>query len=112
MLNLNNITPRKFGLDINAYDRIFMMWKDEKTFEDIANEFKLAKHQVSIVVNQIISFITATKQRHEQIMAYQKLVDEALCSYKDLLFPVDNEPTIGNSKVVKGNIYSDGKLWK
>jgi hypothetical protein len=112
MLNLNEITPKKFGLDVNAYDKIFMMWKDQLTFQDIADEFNLAKHQVSIVVNQIISFITATKQKHEQIMAYQKLVDEALCSYKDLLFPIDNEPTIGTSKVVNGKIYSDGKLWK
>lgn len=112
MLNLNNITPKKFGLDVQAYDRIYIMWKDQLTYKDIAQEFNLAKAQVSIVVNQILSFLNANKHKYEEIKANQKLIEEALCSYKDMFFPIDNEPTIGTSKVVNGKIYSDGKLWK
>ena len=112
MLNLNNLTPKKFFLSTSDYDKIFMMWKDKLTYQEIADEFGLARSQISIIVNQIISYIDANRNKYDLIKSVLKVKDEAMSSYKSLLFPVDNEATIGTSKVIKGKIYSDGKLWQ
>lgn len=111
MLNLNELAPLKFNLTSKDYDKIYMMWKDRLTYGDIAKEFNMAKSQISIVVGQIVTFIGINKKKYERIKAEQKVKAEPKCSFKDLLLPVDNEATIGTSKVVNGKIYSDGKLW-
>jgi hypothetical protein len=112
MLNFDNLTPKKFNLNTDDYQKIFMMFKDKLTNKDIAQEFNMATSQIRIVVAQIVGFIAANKTKYEAQKAIQKAIDEGQCSYKELLLPVNNEPTIGTAKVVNGKIYSDGILWK
>lgn len=112
MMDLNNISPKKYGLKAEDYFKIYNMFKDKLTHVDIAKEFNMPRHRVSIVVCQIVAYISAKKYKNEALKAVEKVKHEAMCSYKDLLFPIDNEATIGTSKVIKGRIYSDGKLWQ
>lgn len=112
MIDFEKLTPKKFRFKANEYDKIFMMFKNNISNKEIADEFNMAAAQISIVLSQIVTYIASNKEKYEAIKAVEKVKNEIECSYKDLMFPIDNEPTIGNSKVISGKIYSDGILWK
>jgi hypothetical protein len=112
MLNFDQLTPKKFNLNTDDYQKIFMMFKDEVSNKDIADKFNKSISQMRIVVTQIVAYIASNRTKYEAQKATIKAESEGYCSFKLLLLPVDNEPTIGTAKVVNGKIYSDGKLWK
>jgi hypothetical protein len=112
MMNIGKITPKKFKLTDTDYELAYKMFKDNIPNTEVAKKLKISNGQVSIVMSQIVSYMQMQKHKNDIIEANLNFKEAGQSSFKDLLLPVNNEPTIGTAKVVNGKIYSDGILWK
>ena len=106
-MRLLNIENKKFGLTYQEYEGIYEMFKAAKMYGEIADKFKITRSQVSAVINQINTYIIIQQKQICKIL-YEKATSDEIASYKDLIFPIDNEPMVGNVVIKDGKIIHDG----
>lgn len=106
-MQLGKIEYKRYKLTDEQYQGIYDLFKKNKTNQEIADAFKLNKQQVSVILSQINSVIISKRIRFHKIIL-DTTPDKDLSSVKDLMFPCDNEPTVGTVIIKDGEIIHDG----
>jgi hypothetical protein len=108
-MKVGNIENRKYGFSYKQYERIYDLYKDNKTYNEIASIVGTTHSRVSAVLSHINSVIIAEEKKLNKMLFDKDEFKGRGSSFKELIFPADNEPTIGNVVIKDGKIIQDGE---
>lgn len=105
-MKLGNIQWKRYGLSDEDYQDIYELLQTSY-HSAVSQKYKLSYSKTHQVVNQIHN-IVAQKKKELQIIIEQQ-PEYQTSSWKELLFPVDNDATIGNVVIKNNRLIQDGK---
>jgi len=108
-MKVGNIENKKFGFTYKDYETIYDLYKEQKKFIEIADIMDTTHSRIAAVIGQINAYIIAEEKKLNKLLYDKEEFNKIGSSYKELIFPADNEATVGNVVVKDGKIIHDGE---